>query len=86
MAPFPSITFTLLDMQEEMRVAWEKAFGRLSDDVVLRRFTFVTGRLEDLKDHYDCMVSPANSYGIMDGGCVLQKSISALQMTFPCQI
>lgn len=71
MAPFPSITFVLLDNKQEMQVAWEKAFGQLADDVVLRHFTFVTDRLESLKapnDQFDCIVSPANSYGLMDGG------------------
>lgn len=70
MAPFPPIDFILLDMNEAMREAWEKAFDRLNDDVP-GSFTFVTDRLDTLQapnDQFDCIVSPANSYGIMDGG------------------
>src|SRR5687767_1602938 len=33
----------------------------------LPNIEIVNGRFEKLK-HYDCMVSPANSFGIMDGG------------------
>ena len=70
MAPFPPISFILLDTKEAMREAWEKAFDRLANDVP-GRFTFVTDRLETLQapnNQFDCIVSPANSYGIMDGG------------------
>lgn len=41
--------------------AWEKRFKDLSD------VSIVHGRFEDVPE-YDCMVSAANSFGLMDGG------------------
>lgn len=51
-----------------MVAAWEKAFNaHLSGDATLQQFTFVTSNLENLEGQFDCLMSPANSYGIMDG-------------------
>ena len=35
---------------------------------------FIKGNITEYMDQYDCIVSPANSYGIMDGG--IDKAIS----------
>jgi O-acetyl-ADP-ribose deacetylase (regulator of RNase III) len=41
--------------------AWQESFADLPEVEVIR------GRFEELPD-FDCMVSPANSFGLMDGG------------------
>lgn len=51
----------LNDVSEEMCHAWAYEFG--SD----RDVTIVRGPFQSI-EHYDCIVSPANSFGIMDGG------------------
>ena len=53
----------LLDNKEVMCREWKKYFKDISDVVIVNEY------LEsfDLKD-VDCLVSPANSYGLMDGG------------------
>lgn len=51
----------LVDIQEELCEHWAIAF---------KDFTNVTihhGRFQKIKE-YDCLVSPANSFGLMDGG------------------
>jgi hypothetical protein len=72
MAAFPDVRFTLLDTKGEMCKAWEQAFEKyISSPEIHQRFSFITDRLNNLKapeNKYDCLVSPANSYGIMDGG------------------
>ncbi|KAG6374756.1 macro domain-like protein [Boletus reticuloceps] len=63
---------------------WQHAFAQHLQPKDLERFTFVETRLSQLQaesaDHatFDCIVSPANSYGIMDGGFdyYLSKALS----------
>lgn len=51
----------LVDIEEQMCTAWRQAFQNLpSVDIV-------QGRFETVAD-FDCIVSAANSFGIMDGG------------------
>jgi len=52
---------TLVDLQKELCDEWEKAFKEFPD------IQIVHGKFEEVKD-YDCLVSPANSFGLMDGG------------------
>lgn len=51
----------IVDLNKDVCDAMEKAFAEFDDVEV------VNGPFEDLED-YDCMVSAANSFGIMDGG------------------
>lgn len=51
----------LVDPKVELCAHWETEFAGVADCTVVR------GRFEDLDD-YDCLVSPANSFGLMDGG------------------
>jgi O-acetyl-ADP-ribose deacetylase (regulator of RNase III) len=51
----------LVDPNESLCMAWRDTFGDLEGVEVVR------GRFEDLPA-FDCMVSPANSFGLMDGG------------------
>jgi len=52
---------TLVDLQEELCNEWEKSFNEFSQIKVFN------GKFEYVKD-FDCLVSPANSFGLMDGG------------------
>lgn len=55
------VELILVDPQQALCDAWKAAFGE-SPTV-----SIVCGRFEDLPD-FDCMVSAANSFGLMDGG------------------
>jgi O-acetyl-ADP-ribose deacetylase (regulator of RNase III) len=63
------VKLTLFDLRGDLRRAWEDEF-RDFEDVVAR-----TADLSELEPH-DCLVSPANSFGIMDGG--IDLAISSL--------
>ena len=54
-------TLILVDPQPALGLAWKAHFKDLPHVEV------VTARFEDLP-HFDCMVSAANSFGLMDGG------------------
>ncbi|EIN14694.1 macro domain-like protein [Punctularia strigosozonata HHB-11173 SS5] len=67
---FPPIDFLLIDTKGVLCAEWKEAFSVLPDDVNAH-FTFLQSSLDDLPSRhsgFDCAVSPANSYGIMDGG------------------
>ncbi|MCB0011279.1 MAG: macro domain-containing protein [Anaerolineales bacterium] len=51
----------LVDPKQELCAAWEEAFADFQSVKV------TCGRFETLP-HFDCMVSAANSFGLMDGG------------------
>ena len=53
----------LLDNKKEMCQAWRKYFSEFEDVKIICEFL----EFADLDD-VDCYVSPANSYGLMDGG------------------
>lgn len=68
-----TIKFTLIDRHPELIHAWEAAFAKYVPEEVAKRYTIVQSELARVKPGFDCIVSPANSYGLMDGGCVLCK-------------
>jgi O-acetyl-ADP-ribose deacetylase (regulator of RNase III) len=51
----------LIDPKEDICEAWQIEFGKYSD------VTIINGYFEQLPE-YDCLVSAANSFGLMDGG------------------
>jgi len=57
----------LVDPQSRLCEAWRKEFAEYP------AVTVVQGYFEDL-ENFDCLVSPANSFGIMDGGVDLAIS------------
>lgn len=68
---FPPIEFLLIDTKGALCAEWKEAFSALPANVNVY-FTFLQSSLDDLPSghsEFDCAVSPANSYGIMDGGC-----------------
>ncbi len=54
-------TLILVDPKPEMVAEWQAAFSDFPE------VSTVNGYFEDLP-HFDCMVSAANSFGLMDGG------------------
>lgn len=54
----------LLDRNSDMTAAWEKYFSKITNVEI------VNADFEDFMDTHsvDCVVSPANAYGLMDGG------------------
>ncbi|KAI6017964.1 hypothetical protein PISMIDRAFT_104116 [Pisolithus microcarpus 441] len=59
------------DTQASLITEWQLAFAQHLQPNDLERFSFLERRLDRLKEAqvtFDCVVSPANSYGIMDGG------------------
>lgn len=59
----------LLDNKEAMCKAWKKYF-KDEEDVLIENTYLQLYNMEDV----DCLVSPANSYGLMDGGYDLALS------------
>ena len=54
-------------------VEWRTAINEMLPEELRGNFTVIEGFLEDIPTEQlacDCVVSPANSYGIMDGGYV----------------
>ncbi|KAI9067399.1 macro domain-like protein [Trametes sanguinea] len=63
------VHFTLFSMDEDLVGHWRESFFNLAPDEVKDRVSFVHAKFEDLKTNYfDCIVSPANSFGRFDGG------------------
>ncbi|KZT05589.1 macro domain-like protein [Laetiporus sulphureus 93-53] len=65
------VRFTLLDLSAALIEEWQRAFNQHLPNAVPDRITLVQAMLADLKpplSQFDCIVSPANSYGRLDGG------------------
>lgn len=65
------VQFILLDISPSVIEAWTKALSQHIPDAI-DKFSIVQSTLEDLASgphqQFDCIVSPANSYGRLDGG------------------
>ena len=55
------INLILVDPHGPVCDAWDDAFARFPEVAIVR------GKFETL-GHFDCIVSAANSFGLMDGG------------------
>ena len=55
------IDLILVDVQQAMCRSWKEYFHEYQS------VSIINGRFERVKE-YDCLVSPANAYGLMDGG------------------
>ena len=65
------LEFILLDPKPFLIEEWKRALKEHTPDVN-DKFSIVESTLEDLQsgphEQFDCIVSPANSYGRLDGG------------------
>ena len=56
-----TVKLLLVNPNDELCAEWEKHFHDLPNVEIIQ------GTFEEVES-YDCLVSPANSFGIMDGG------------------
>jgi len=87
-APEQPTHFILIEPKSENRneaplvSAWKRAIAMYFPNEREPPFTVLEGKLEELDANLlecDCMVSPANSFGIMDGGWVTNSSSGLYQ-------
>jgi hypothetical protein len=66
-----NLEFILLDINRSLIKEWKDALNEHVPEVI-DKFSVVESTLENLKsgphEQFDCIVSPANSYGRLDGG------------------
>ncbi|KAH9940611.1 macro domain-like protein [Amylocystis lapponica] len=66
-----NLYLTLLDISSSLVDEWRRALAQHVPESIRDRITIVQSTLEDLtppESQFDCIVSPANSYGRLDGG------------------
>ncbi|TFK80207.1 macro domain-like protein [Polyporus arcularius HHB13444] len=63
-----TIEVTLFSIDEDLVDQWRQSFFALVPDEVRDRVSFVHTSLQKLNRTFDCIVSPANSFGRFDGG------------------
>ncbi len=63
-----TVEFTLFSIDEDLVDQWRQSFFALVPDEVRERVSFVHTSLQQLNRTFDCIVSPANSFGRFDGG------------------
>ena len=65
------LEFILLDINRSLIEEWKRAFKEHVPEVI-HKFSIVESMLENRAsgphEQFDCIVSPANSYGRLDGG------------------
>lgn len=61
------INFILCDPKQELTKKWKFYIDKYLSATEKQNFEIIHGTLEDYKKNFDCIVSPANSFGIMDG-------------------
>lgn len=65
-----AVKFILFDVNPSLVRHWQAAFEALVPPEARDNITIVQAQLDDLKTPIDCIVSPANSFGRLDGGYV----------------
>ncbi|KAI5989326.1 macro domain-like protein [Pisolithus albus] len=63
-----AVNFTLFDVSAGLVDQWREAFTVLVPAECRARVVVRHGRISDLHPPFDCIVSPANSFGRFDGG------------------
>ena len=63
-----TIKFTLFSIDEDLVDQWRQSFFAIVPDKVRDRVSFVHTSLQQSNTIFDCLVSPANSFGRFDGG------------------
>ncbi|KAF8893196.1 macro domain-like protein [Gymnopilus junonius] len=66
-----NLHFILLDRSGILVEEWKIAFAEHVPEAIRDKFKMVTSNLSDLEGddkQFDCIVSPANSYALLDGG------------------
>jgi chemotaxis protein CheY-P-specific phosphatase CheC len=64
------VKILFFDMNNNMVKAWKQEFAKHLSTQVHQKISIKQSKIENLSGedmHFDCVVSPANSYGRMDG-------------------
>ena len=70
-ASMDNLNFILIDRSGDLVDEWRTAFAKQVPGEIQANFKMITTLLSDLEGEdkiFDCIVSPANSYGRLDGG------------------
>ena len=70
-----TINFTLFSIDEDLVDQWRQSFFAIVPDKVRDRVSFVHTSLQQSNTIFDCLVSPANSFGRFDGGYGLAATV-----------
>lgn len=65
------LQFILLDLSPVLVAEWQSAISQHIPEKYRGKFSIVQSKLSKLPivhNQFDCIVSPANSYGLLDGG------------------
>jgi hypothetical protein len=65
------LQFILLDLSPKLIEEWQSAIAQHIPEAYRDKFSMIQSFLSDLApphNQFDCIVSPANSYGRLDGG------------------
>ena len=65
------VKFILFDISPNLVSAWNQIFPALVPKEALENITIKACSMDDLNMPFDTVVSPANSFGRLDGRCVL---------------
>ena len=88
-----NVSFLLIDIpprngSPSLIKEWQDAFAQHLEPKDLERFSFLECGLNRLQAEtqvtFDCIVSPANSYGIMDGGFVSNRQLACSCLAHVC--
>ncbi|KAA1473574.1 macro domain-like protein [Dentipellis sp. KUC8613] len=85
------IRFTFLDVSEEVTAFWAQSFAQHVPADVRERFTIICSMLNELNppfDRFDCIVSPANSHGLLDGAfdLAISRALSPHDVDAPTRL
>ena len=61
------VKFVLFDIHPKLVAAWQQYFPALVPPEALKHITINGASLDDLNVSFDTIVSPANSFGRLDG-------------------
>ena len=61
------VRFIFCDLNADICTEWQSAINGMLTTEQRSHFVILNGRLQDVKETFDCIVSPANSYSRLDG-------------------
>ncbi|KAI0692411.1 hypothetical protein C8T65DRAFT_711381 [Cerioporus squamosus] len=62
------VKFILFDLNEDLVNKWREAYEALVSEGCRQNVSIIHSALDDIPKPFDCIVSPANSFGRFDGG------------------
>ncbi|KAH9916949.1 macro domain-like protein [Epithele typhae] len=76
-----AVEFTLFSIDEDLVDEWKGSFQALVPSDLLDHTSFVHASFKEMTTTFDCLVSPANSFGRFDGGFdqILTETLAPLE-------